>query len=187
VTLTVRYVDARRQRPPRVELRLDVRVSNDDDAERWALMPDTLAEEPREPGPAVWSIAAWQLGGLRRAFLLHATGDAGWYAVLVPPRATVTVAGLPFAWWGPLPEAVDVPVQLAADLTIDGAPLPDRLGAVPASDPGATVDGMRTTDPAAVLTAVTGTPAEPLQVGWTTAGGSISRARLDGADQGPLE
>jgi hypothetical protein len=166
VTLTVRYVDARRQRPPRVELRLDVRVSNDDDAERWALMPDTLAEEPREPGPAVWSIAAWQLGGLRRAFLLHATGDAGWYAVLVPPRATVTVAGLPFAWWGPLPDAVDVPVQLAADLTIDG---------------------MRTTDPAAVLTAVTGTPAEPLQVGWTTAGGSISRARLDGADQGPLE
>ena len=36
--------------------------------------------------------------------VLHATGDAGWYAVLVPPHATVTVAALPFAWWGELPE-----------------------------------------------------------------------------------
>jgi hypothetical protein len=132
VTLTVRYVDSRRQRPPRVELRLDVRVSNDAGEERWALMPDTLAEEPRAPGAEVWSIAAWQLGGLRRAFVLHATGDAGWYAVLVPPRATITVAGLPFAWWGPIPDAVEVPVELASELAIDGRSLSDRLGAEPA-------------------------------------------------------
>ena len=183
MTLTVRYVDSRRYRPPRAELRLDVRVSNEDDAERWALMPDTLAEQPREPGSEVWSIAAWQLGGLRRAFVLHATCDAGWYAVLVPPHATVSIAGLPFTWWGPLPDAVEVPVELAYDLAIDGAPLSDRLGAVPASDPGATVDGMRTTDPDAVLAAVQGSPMEPLHVSWTTAGSAVTRARLDDAGE----
>ena len=182
MSLTVRYVDSRRHRPPRAELRLDVRVSNEDDAERWALMPDTLAREPRAPGAEVWSIAAWQLGGLRRAFVLHATGDAGWYAVLVPPRATITLAGLPFAWWGELPDEVEVPVELVGDLAIDGEPLSDRLGAVPASDPDATVDGMRVTDPAAVLAAIRGTPAEPLRVGWTPAGRAVTRARLDDAD-----
>jgi hypothetical protein len=177
--LTVRYVDSRRNRPPRAELRLDVRLRNEDDAARWALLPDTLAEEPRVPGAEVWSIAAWQLGGLRRLFVLHATGDAGWYAVLVPPHATVTLAGLPFAWWGPLPEAVEVPAELVSDLAVDGEPLADRLGAVPSSDPGATVDGMRVTDPAAVLAAVRGTPAEPLRVRWTPAGRAVTRARLE--------
>jgi hypothetical protein len=177
--LTVRYVDSRRQRPPRAELRLDVRLRNEDDAPRWALMPDTLAEEPRAPGAEVWSIAAWQLGGLRRVFVLHATGDAGWYAVLVPPNATVTLAGLPFAWWGQLPDAVDVPVELVADLAVDGEPLAARLGAEPASDPGATVDGMRITDPAAVLASVRGTPAEPLRLSWTPAGRAVTRTRLE--------
>jgi hypothetical protein len=179
VSVTVRYVDSRRQRPPRVELRIDVRVRNDDDYERWALMPDTLAEEPRAPGPEAWSIAAWQLGGLRRAFVLHATGDAGWYAVLVPARASVTIAGLPFAWWGEIPHAVDVPVELVSDLQIDGEPLSARLGAEPASDPGATVDGMRITDPASVLAAVRGSPAEPLRVAWTPGGRAVSRAPID--------
>jgi hypothetical protein len=179
VSLTVRYVDSRRHRPPRAELRLDVRVRNDDDAPRWALMPDTLAPEPRALGAEVWSIAAWQLGGLRRAFVLHATGDAGWYAVLVPAHATVTLAGLPFAWWGELPDAVDVPVELVVDLAVDGEPIAARIGAEPASDPGATVDGMRVTDPAAVLAAVRGTPAEPLNVTWTAAGRTVTRAPLD--------
>lgn len=178
MTLTVRYVDSRRHRPPRAELRLDVRVRNEDGAERWALMPDTLAPEPRAPGAEVWSIAAWQLGGLRRAFVLHATGDAGWYAVLVPPGATVTLAGLPFAWWGQLPDAVDVPVELVGNLTVDGEPLPARLGVEPASDPSATVDGMRVTDPAAVLASIRGTPAEPLRMSWTPAGRKVTSARL---------
>ena len=110
--LAVRLVDVRRLRPPRAELRLDVRVANDGDEPLWALLPDTLHAEPRAPGGRAWSIAAWRLGELRRAFLLHATGDAGWYAVFVPPHATVTLAALPFAWWGALPDAIDVPVAL---------------------------------------------------------------------------
>lgn len=179
--LAVRLVDVRRQRPPRAELRLDVRVANDGDDPLWALLPDTLHAEPRAPGSQAWSIAAWRLGELRRAFLLHATGDAGWYAVFLPPHATVTLGALPFAWWGGLPDAIDVPVELVRDLAVDGEPIAAQLEIEPHGDAGAAVDAGRIADPAAVLAVIRGTPAEPLTVTWTPAGSGRARADLAAA------
>ncbi len=178
MALAVRYVDTRRQRPPRAEVRLDVRVSNERDEPVWALLPDTLAAGPRTPGTSVWSIAAWHLGELRRSFLLHATGDAGWYAVLVPPHADVTVAALPFAWWGALPEAVELQAALVTGLAVGGEPVAARLGTEPRADAGAVVDAGQLADPATVSAAIQGTPAEPLAVSWTPAGTARASAVL---------
>jgi hypothetical protein len=176
--LAIRHVDTRRLRPPRAELRLDVHLGNDADEPAWALLPDTLGPEPRAPGRSVWSIAGWLLGELRRTYVLHATGDAGWYAIRVPARGDVTVAALPFAWWGELPEAVELEAALVTGLTVGGEPVAVGLGGEPPADTGAVVDAGRLADPAAVDAAISGSPAEPLAVTWTDLGGARARAEL---------
>src|SRR5205085_1447408 len=99
----------------------------------------------------------------------EATADAGWYAVLLPGAAGVTLAGMPFAWWGEVPEDVTLTAVTVARLLVDGVPLGERLGVEAYSEPGAAVDASSLADRSALIASVTGSPAEPLVVDWTVA------------------
>jgi hypothetical protein len=164
--LDVAYVGARRQRPPRAELRLDVTLSNEAEEARWAVLPSTLGAAPVH---RVWSLDAFRLGELRRVCVVQATADAGWYAVLLPGAARITLAGMPFAWWGEVPDDVTLTAVTVGSLLVDGVPLGERLGIEAYSEPGAAVDASPLAGRSALIATVAGSPAEPLQVDWAVA------------------
>jgi hypothetical protein len=164
--LDVAYVGAQRQRPPRAELRLDVTLRNEAEQARWAILPATLGSAPSH---RVWSLDAFRLGELRRVFVVQATADAGWYAVLLPGAARITLAGMPFAWWGDVPDDVTLTAETVTGISVGGAPLADRLGVEAYSEPGAEIDASPLADRSALVASVTGSPVEPLEVEWTVA------------------
>jgi hypothetical protein len=181
--MAVRYVDARRRRPPRAELLVNVQLSNHDDTACWAILPDGLAARPGPPSARVWSIAAWPLDPSRRAFLLHATADNGWYAVFLPPGATISLERMSFEWWGDLPDSVAVDAELVRDLTVDGDDISARLGLRPDAATGAVVEASALLDPATVVAAVTGTPAEPLHVDWSSVRHLVASTGLSASEE----
>ena len=164
--LDVAYVGAQRHRPPRAELRLDVTLRNEAEQARWAILPATLGSAPSH---RVWSLDAFRLGELRRVFVVQATADAGWYAVLLPGAAQISLAGMPFAWWGEVPDDVTLTAETVTGIQVDGTPLADRLGVEAYSEPGAEIDAAPLADRSALVASVTGSPSEPLQVEWTVA------------------
>ena len=158
-----------RLRPPRAELSFDLALTNRADTARWAIMRDTLGSGHSAPATSVWSVGGYVLGDLRRVVAVHAVAENGWYAVLVPGRATVRLECVPFAFWGETPASAELEVAMATDLELDGSPLLSRLGLEARSDDGAAADGRSLGSERAVAAAVSGGPAAPLAVRWSAA------------------
>jgi hypothetical protein len=177
--LAVAFVGAQRMRPPRAELRLDVTLRNEDEHARWAVLPATLGAEPSR---RVWSLDAFRLGELRHVFVVRATADAGWYAVLLPGAAQISLAAMPFGWWGDVPDDVTLTAETVRAIQVDGIALAQRLGVDAYSEPGAEVDASPLADRSALVASASGSPAEPMQVDWTVAESleaHAARGRLD--------
>ena len=177
-TLSIQIVGMQRRRPPKAELALDVELTNDGSEPYWALFPETLAPGARATAGAAWSISAWQLGRPgAQAFVLRASGDAGWYGVLLAASSQVTLKGMPLGWWGEVPQQVELAVDLAQGLTVDGSPLEGRLGlGALHADRAAVVDARAIANPAAISGVISGSPAAPLTVDWTAAGEVLTAA-----------
>lgn len=180
--IAAELADVRRQRPPRAELRVTLRLTSSEGQAGWVLVPDTLIEAPRSLSTGVLSLGAWLLGERATLPLLRATADVGWFAVFVPAAGTATVLDLPLAWWGQLPDAVDLPAYLVSDLRVGGVPvaealslaLPDAAGTDRSGDAGVLAD------PAAIRASVSGTPHEPLLFSWTAEDSVVTRLDLAG-------
>jgi hypothetical protein len=176
--LSARYAGARRARPPKVELRFDVTVHNDEPEPRWAILPDTFSKplgdgEPRR----VYSIDIYEPTGTGRAVVSHFLGDRGFYALLMPGRAEVGLRGLPIPYWGELPDAVELQLTLAEQLLIDGSPAEERFRIDPSSDAGAQIDAEPLANQAAVVDAIAPEAGGALAAGWT--GGRETRQRVE--------
>lgn len=174
--LTAEYLGSRPQRPPRAELHVNVHLENTEDETRWVLVPDTLATPPHSPDTQVLSLAGWLLGEQCTIHVLHATSDAGWFAVLLPPGATVSVVDLPLSWWGEIPASVELVAHYVTDLRVNGEPITGQLGIpeIPLAD--RLGDAGAVADPSAVVAALEGTPHDPLPVSWKSF--STTAARL---------
>ena len=176
--LTAEYLGESRQRPPRVELHFTVHLVNNDDEPGWVLIPDALAPAAQHPGTQVYSLAGWLLGAHKSIQLLHATSDAGWFAVLLPPRAEVSLRGLPLGWWGESPAAVDICAYRVADLVLDGDPIAERLGLPETPLVDQVGDAGLLADPAAIKASINGTPHDPLQLSWAAESTVTARVEI---------
>lgn len=178
--LTVDYLGMRRQRPPRAELIFTVALANRGDGGCWVLIPDTLGVPSRQPGMQVHSIGAWLLGGHATVQLLHATADAGWFGLYLPPGVSIAVTNLPLAWWGEPPAAVDIAVHQVTDLRLGGGSIAERLGLPLSREVDRLGDAAVMSDPSAVKASIVGTPHEPLELSWTDFGSAAVRVAITG-------
>jgi len=178
--LSARYVGARRWRPPKVELRFDVTLRNDEPGARWAILPDRFSR-PLGDGAArrVYSIDVYELTGNGRAVAAHFLGERGFFALLLPASSEIVLRGLPIAYWGELPDSVELELAFADELLVEGCPAQERLRIDPLCEPGAHVDAEPLANQAAVVEAVAPEADGALSAAWTAGRETRQRVELE--------
>jgi hypothetical protein len=171
-------VGARRWRPPKVELRFDVTLRNDEPGARWAILPDRFSR-PLGDGAArrVYSIDVYELTGNGRAVAAHFLGERGFFALLLPASSEVVLRGLPIAYWGELPDSVELELAFADELLVEGCPAQKRLRIDPLCEPWAHVDAEPLANQAAVVETVAPEADGALSAAWTA--GRETRQRIE--------
>lgn len=129
LVVEARCTGVRRLRPPHVELRLAVRLTNGAGGPRWALLPDDVTG-----GTAAGArVAAIELqpAGSDRTPVVHGTGPAGFFGVLIAAGADISLHDVPVAGWGELPERTELTVTSASALRVAGTDVATRFGLEP--------------------------------------------------------
>lgn len=138
-TITAQAVQVSYQRPPLVEVVLDVRLRNSAAEARWFILPLSM---PRRGEGGVNVLEAQACVGRGRAVMGRFLGRDGFYAFLLPAGGEVRLHRLPIEYWGDPPERLHLAVRTARELTLGGEPARAWFEADPTSDLQVEADGI---------------------------------------------
>ncbi|AFZ22993.1 hypothetical protein Cylst_0668 [Cylindrospermum stagnale PCC 7417] len=128
----IKFISQRSQRPPLVSLFFDITLRNDQSEPRWFILPSKLN---LPPGKGVDGVEVFHLGGKGRVIIGRFQGTGGFQILLLPPKAEVTLRGLPISFWGiPPKDSLSVDVIIADRLTIGNEPAEAWFSSDPTSD-----------------------------------------------------
>lgn len=168
----------RRWRPPKVELRFDVTIRNEEPDACWAILPTRLpaGDGSGEPG-SVRSISVYDLAGKGRVAAARFSGDPGFIALIVPGSSEIRLNRLPVAYWGEVPDEVELELATAEKLLADGRAAEELFGVDPLSDAGAEVDASPLADDAGVVHVSRPSDGRAFTVEWV--GATAVRERVE--------
>jgi hypothetical protein len=129
-------------RPPIVEVLLDMTLTNDRDEQRWFVLPAWIKDPAGTAGrDGVTGAESFALGGAgNHATLARFQGTGGFTAVLLAPRARVTLHRLALPTWddedapASMREPLSFDVTIAKSILVGGEPAAAWLGASALSD-----------------------------------------------------
>ena len=118
-------------KPPMNAIKLTMSLSNNTPEDRWFLVQKSFYLPDQATSPV--TVEALSLHPLAnstgKATVVSITGDSmHFFAVLLPPSATVRIADMPLRAWGELkPDALSFPVVSARALMVNGKPITSLL------------------------------------------------------------
>ena len=128
-------------KPPLKIFYVDTTLTNNQEAPRWFLFPDSLPEEVSRPDGGVDTLEIFQPKGTGKATAIRLLGThpIGW-AVLLPAKSSVTIKNLGLnVWESEIPASLTLKAIVVTDVTLEGKPLASLLTADPTCDAKAEV------------------------------------------------
>jgi hypothetical protein len=116
---SARFVRFARQRPPSAALVFDLTVQNESRGPRWLLVPMQL---PSDEG-GVFAVESMKTPGEHPTLFARVLGRGGRLAFRLGGGASVTLHNVALTWWGDEPSEIDLPLEFAASVTLEGTDL----------------------------------------------------------------